>query len=47
MEYRMTQAERIQYELARKEGDRRFGSNCKHPKPKNGRCPACCRKIVS
>ena len=34
------------YFLARKEGDRRFGSECKHEKTKNGHCLKCLRKVI-
>jgi len=35
-----------QYELAKRIGDRRFGSACKHEHIKNGRCQDCLRKVV-
>lgn len=38
---------RTQYELARKIGDKRFGSPCKHEQVKNGRCTQCLRKVVT
>ncbi len=34
------------YELAVKEGDKRFGSLCKHDKAKNGVCCYCLRRVV-
>lgn len=34
------------YELARKEGDRRFGSECKHERAENGRCVNCLRRVI-
>jgi hypothetical protein len=36
-----------QYELAKKTGDKRYGSECKHEKTKNGICVNCKRKVVS
>lgn len=36
-----------EYELALRVGERRFGSECKHDKVKNGRCTNCLRKVVS
>ena len=41
----MTKEEKQLYELALKEGKRRFGSLCKHEKVKNGYCTKCLRKI--
>ena len=35
-----------QYELALKEGNKRFGSECKHSKVANGHCTNCLRKVV-
>lgn len=34
------------YELARRIGDKRFGSECKHEQVKNGVCVNCCRKVI-
>ena len=34
------------YELAKKEGDKRFGSGCKHENNKNGICTNCLRKVL-
>lgn len=42
----MTEKEKKLYELALKEGKRRFGSECKHKKVKNGRCLDCLRKVI-
>ncbi len=36
----------IMYELALREGEKRFGKECKHEKIKNGRCVECFRKVV-
>ena len=36
---------RLMYELARKQGDKRFGSECKHENVKNGVCQDCQRKV--
>ncbi len=41
----MTDQEKKLYELAIKEGDRRFGSPCSHTRIINGVCANCCRKI--
>lgn len=38
---------RTQYELAKRTGDKRFGSACKHEHTKNGVCTNCLRKVVS
>lgn len=35
-----------QYELAKEQGDKRFGSECKHVHTRNGRCLKCLRKVV-
>ena len=35
-----------EYKLARKIGDSRFGSVCKHERSKRGYCPDCLRKIM-
>jgi len=35
-----------QYELARRVGDKRFGSACKHKRVRNGRCLECYRSVV-
>ncbi len=34
------------YELALKEGNKRFGSECKHKETKNGYCKNCLRKVI-
>lgn len=34
-----------EYELAKSEGDKRFGSECKHENVKNGYCTNCLRKV--
>lgn len=34
------------YELAIKEGDKRFGSSCKHEKIINGVCCNCLRRVI-
>jgi len=36
-----------EYELAIREGDRRFGSECKHERTRNGRCVRCFRVVVT
>lgn len=36
-----------EYELARRIGDARFGSECKHEQVKNGHCVACLRRVVT
>ena len=33
------------YEYMRKEGEKRFGSECKHKRIKNGYCLDCLRKV--
>ena len=40
-----TQAEL--YELMHEQGKRRFGSECKHEKVKNGKCLNCLRTVIS
>jgi len=35
-----------QYELARRIGDRRFGSECEHESVVNGRCAKCQRRVA-
>ncbi len=37
---------RQQYELAKEQGEKRFGSECKHTRTKGGYCCACLRKVV-
>jgi hypothetical protein len=37
---------RQQYELARQQGDSRFGAECKHRHVKSERCLKCLRKVV-
>ena len=39
-------AEALEYELARKIGDTRFGSECKHEQTRNGVCLNCQRKVI-
>ncbi len=34
-----------EYELARRVGDERFGSECRHENIKNGHCEKCLRKV--
>ncbi len=41
----MTAEERRLYELAKREGDRRFGSLCNHPRTEGGYCKVCLRKV--
>ena len=41
----MTEKEKLEYELALKIGNERFGKQCKHTKAKNGYCVNCLRKI--
>ena len=40
---RVNARERLLYELARKTGDRRFGSLCRHEDVSHGRCTNCLR----
>jgi hypothetical protein len=35
-----------EYMLAKKMGDARFGSLCKHERSKRGYCPDCLRKVI-
>lgn len=35
------------YELALREGNRRFGSECKHKRVRGGKCLDCLRTVVS
>lgn len=42
----MTEQEKKLYELALKEGKKRFGSICPHTFIKNGRCTQCLRKVI-
>jgi hypothetical protein len=37
---------RVLYELAKREGDRRFGSECKHEETKDGVCLNCFRAVL-
>jgi len=37
---------RREYELARKAGDKRFRSECRHERVSGGRCLDCWRKVV-
>jgi hypothetical protein len=41
-----SEAFKAAYVLAKKEGDKRFGSECKHEIVKGGRCWKCCRLVV-
>lgn len=41
----MTDKERQEYELALKEGKRRFGSECKHETVRKGYCLKCLRRV--
>lgn len=36
-----------QYELALRIGEKRFGSECKHEKVKNGVCENCLRRVIN
>ncbi len=38
--------EKQEYELALKEGKRRFGSECRHRETKKGYCVKCLRKVT-
>lgn len=38
---------RALYELALKQGEKRFGSECKHEVTNQGRCVNCLRKVVT
>jgi len=42
----MTFEEKRQYKLALREGQRRFGSACRHRGVKNGQCVNCLRKVL-
>lgn len=42
----MTEQEKKEYELALKQGKRRFGSPCEHKKVKNGKCLNCFRTVI-
>jgi len=35
------------YEIMKQEGDKRFGSECKHEKTKNSICINCFRKVIT
>ena len=35
------------YEIMKQEGDKRFGSECKHEKTKNGMCINCLRRVIT
>lgn len=37
---------KTQYELARKIGDKRFGSECEHKNVYAGRCQDCLRRVI-
>jgi len=36
----------LEYALAKKIGDARFGSECQHARAKRGYCPDCLRKVI-
>ena len=38
-------SEKDLYELAKQQGDKKFGSECKHGQVKNGTCTNCLRKV--
>jgi len=35
------------YEFMLKQGERRFGSECKHERVRNGRCLNCLRRVIT
>jgi hypothetical protein len=35
----------VLYELAKRDGDRRFGSECRHEQVRNGKCLNCLRAV--
>lgn len=41
----MTEKETKEYELAKKNGDERFGSICRHIYVRNGICLRCLRRV--
>lgn len=41
-----SEAFKLAYELAKQQGDKRFGSDCKHEHVKNGKCLDCLRKVI-
>lgn len=41
-----SEAFKVMYELAKKQGDKRFGSECKHENVKDGKCLNCLRKVI-
>lgn len=41
----MTAQERKEYELALREGEKRFGSPCEHKQVRNGHCVHCLRRV--
>jgi hypothetical protein len=41
-----SEAFRVAYKLAKKQGDKRFGSECKHENVKDGVCQQCLRKVI-
>ena len=43
----MNERDRQLYELALKEGERRFGSECPHTHVRNGRCTQCLRRVIT
>ena len=42
-----SEAFKVAYALAKKEGDKRFGSECKHKAVKGGHCVNCLRLVVT
>ena len=43
--YLFTDDFNTQYALAKRQGDKRFGSECKHEQVKDGRCVSYLRKV--
>ena len=41
----MTESERLEYKTARRIGDRRFGSPCRHERTHGSRCLNCLRRV--
>ncbi len=41
-----SEAFKVMYELAKKQGGKRFGSECKHEHVKDGKCLNCLRKVI-
>ena len=42
----LTEQDKKEYELALKQGKKRFGSSCPHTKVRNGKCLNCFRKVI-